>query len=159
MPPHIVYAVMLMLYVGVACAVWLFAALLAISPSMRALARRIASGMLASFPGVIMYQVFGFPLALLYLAISLLVMAFVQPGDKVTTVVAAVGTLGIAAAASLAGFWSGWRAGWKLAAGSSVREVVPTDWLIGPVAVWVSQALRWPNPPLERPQSLKRGNR
>src|SRR5262245_9051093 len=158
MPPHVVYVAMFMLYIGLACVVWLFAALLAITPSMRSLAKRIASGMLVSFPGVLMYQFVGFLLALLYLGISLLVMAVVQPGAEITVNVVVVGALGIAAAASVAGFWAGWRAGWKLAAGYSVRQIMAQDWLIGPIVVWRSQALRWSDPPLERPRSVKRGS-
>ena len=56
MPPTFLYLLALIVYVAVACAVWMVAIVLAFSRRRRALAKKIAAGMAGSFPGVFIFQ-------------------------------------------------------------------------------------------------------
>lgn len=136
MPPTFVYLLALVGYIAVACAIWLVALVLAVPPRTRAFAKRVAAGMAGSFPGVFLFQLLTAPLVAFVLLFIGGIFRLFHPGDAVAVVlivVLALLTFGIVAAASLLGFHTGWRVGWELAAGRSVRALLSGDRLLGPV--------------------------
>ena len=106
--------------------------------------------LLGSIPGVFVYQLIGFPLALSFLVLGSVALAIAKPDGDAALMVVVLGTLAIVAIASLAGFWAGWRVGWGLASGSSVREIIPRVAIAGPILIWLSHKVGWPEPPLHR---------
>jgi hypothetical protein len=140
MPPTFAYILALMVYIGAACVVWGVAIVLAFPQRTRALAKKIAAGMAGSFPGVFLFQLISVPL----LAVILLTIAgishFFRPPDAVIIVLALV-IISIPTAASLLGFYTGWRVAWELAAGRSAREFLQTDRVLGPVVRFLRRRL------------------
>ena len=127
MPPTFLYAMALVLWVMFACFVWLVAALMALAPRTRPLAWPTALAMAATFPGVFLFQAVAAPL------IALIVLPFVLWDFEGTTTNPFVVAIGIAAvlpifvimaAMSLLGFTEGWRVGWRVAEGQSLRDAV-----------------------------------
>ena len=149
MPPTFVYILALMGYLAVACAVWLFAVVLAGPRQTGALAKRLAAGMAGSFPGVFLFQLLTAPIvAFVLLFVGGIIWLF-HPSDAIAGVLIvalALFTFGIVTIASLLGFYVGWRAVWEFAAGLSVRAFVSGDRLLGPVV----RVLRRRRPVLQR---------
>lgn len=144
MPPTFVYIMALIGYFAVACAVWFVAVVLAIPQRTRSLAKRLAAGMAGSFPGVFLFQFLAAPLVALVLLLMGGIFWLFHPGDTgsaVLIVVLALLTLGIVAAASLLGFYAGWRAAWEFAAGRSPRTFFGTDRLLGPSVRYLRRRL------------------
>jgi hypothetical protein len=131
MPPTFAYVLALTAYIAVACAVWCVAIVLALPRRTRALAKKIAAGMAGSFPGVFLFQFLSAP----FLAFVLLTIGgisyFFRPPD-VINILLALFIISIPAAASLLGFYTGWRVAWELAAGRSARAFLEADRLLGP---------------------------
>ena len=135
MPPTFIYILALMGYFAVACAVWFVAIVLAVPQRTRALAKRLAAGMAGSFPGVFLFQFLAAPVVVFVLLLIGAIFWLFHPGDTgagVLIVVLALLTFGIVAAASLLGFYAGWRTAWELAAGRSPRAFLSSDRLLGP---------------------------
>jgi hypothetical protein len=124
-----------MVYVAVACAVWMVAILLAFSRRKRALAKKIAADMAGSFPGVFIFQfISALPVALILLTIFS-ISHLGQPPDAIIAILApslVLFIIGIPTLASLIGFYAGWRVAWELAAGRSARGFLQTDRVLGP---------------------------
>ena len=143
MPPTVVYILALMGYIAVACAVWLGAVVLAVSQQTRDLARRLAAAMAGSFPGVFLFQLLAAPVVLILLFFGGIFWLF-HPGDagKAVLIVTMVLLMfGVVAAASLLGFYAGWRSAWEFAAGRSVRAFLRNDRLLGPVGAVLRKRL------------------
>ncbi len=140
MPPAFVYIHLLILYVAVACVVWIVAAVLAIPHRTRMLAKKIAVGMAGSFPGVFIFQLLSAPLlALVLLIVGVLSRLFRTP--DVLIIVFALCILSVPAVASLLGFYAGWRVAWELAAGRSAREFLAKDRAVGPLLRFLRRGL------------------
>ncbi len=132
MPPTFPYIIALMVYFAVAGVVWTVALFLSLEPSMRPLAKRLAAGMAGSFPGVFLFQLLCVPvLALVFLLLHGL--ALVGRPPALILVAIALFVISIPVAASLRGFYVGWRVAWEWAAGRSPRAFVASDWLLGPI--------------------------
>ena len=144
MPPTFLYLLALMVYVAIACAVWMVAIVLAFSHRRRALAKKIAAGMAGSFPGVFIFQLISaIPVALILLTIAG-IPHFGQPPDIIIAILAPLMVLFIIcipAVASLLGFYAGWRVAWELAAGRSAREFLQADRVLGPVVRFLRRRL------------------
>ena len=135
MPPTFVYILALMGYFAVACAVWVVAVVLAIPSRTRGLAKRLAAGMAGSFPGVFLFQILAAPFVASVLLLGGGIFWLFHPGDIGSTVfmvTVAVLSFGIVAAASLLGFYVGWRIAWEVASGRSPRAFLSGDRLLGP---------------------------
>lgn len=135
MPPYFVYVLALTLYLMVACGVWFGAVVLAFPRRTRAFARKMAAGMAGSFPGVFLFQMISAPLVALFLLVFAVIFAVFRPaGDGETACFIGLffAMVGWVAAASLLGFYTGWRIAWELAAGRSVRAFLTTDQVLGP---------------------------
>jgi hypothetical protein len=131
-PPTFLYFIALVLYVGLACAVWGWAILIALIPRKRAFAKRLAAGMAGSFPGVFICQILSAPLIALWLLIAYGITGFFSP-PPLLAVLLVLPVFGIAALASLIGFYLGWNVAWELAAGRSAWAFLKTRPVIGPV--------------------------
>jgi hypothetical protein len=144
MPPTFLYILALMLYIAVACVVWIVAIGLAFSQRRRALAKKIAAGMAGSFPGVFLFQLISAPLVALILLTVAGISHFGQPPDIIIAILAPLIVLFIIcipAVASLLGFYTGWRVAWELAAGRSAREFLQTDRVLGPLVRFLRKRL------------------
>ena len=134
----------LMLYIAAACVVWFVAVLLAIPRRTRALAKRIAAGMAGSFPGVFLFQVISAPMVALFLLMFAAIFAVFRPTGSWEVACFTglfLGTVGLVAAASLLGFYAGWRIAWELAAGRSARTFLSADPVIGPIVRFLTRRL------------------
>ncbi len=133
LPPTAVYILAFIPWMGLACLIWLCAAFLFAVPHMRPLARSLSLAMVATFPGVWLFQMVAAPFALGFLLLAHLVWWLVDPGLSqttenpvviITSVAAALVSLALVAAMSVMGFYEGWRAGWLRAKGLGWRETV-----------------------------------
>jgi hypothetical protein len=142
-PPTFLYFLALMLWVLMACGVWLIALLMALAPRTRPLVWPTALAMATTFPGVFLFQAVAAPL------IVLILLPFFWWNFELTTTnpfVIAIGgaalllVLAITAAMSLLGFTEGWRTGWRIARRQSLRDAIRS----GPTAKLFAMALeRW----------------
>jgi hypothetical protein len=135
MPPTFVYALALTVYVAVACLVLGVAALFTIPRATRSVALRVAAGMVGSFPGVLLFQALSAPIVALMLLTSGLIMSITSRGGWIDAALIGVGLIALAVftLASLAGFCVGWRTGWEVAAGRSVRTFLREHSILGPI--------------------------
>ena len=147
MPPTFLYLLALIVYVAVACAVWLVALILAFSRHRRVLAKKIAAGMAGSFPGVFLFQLISAPLVALILLTVAGVSHFGQPPDSIIDLLApfillfVLFIIAIPTVASLLGFYAGWRVAWELASGRSGREFLRTDRILAPIVRFLCRKL------------------
>jgi hypothetical protein len=132
MPPYFLYILALMLYVAVACIVFVITIFLACFQSKRALAKKIAAGMASSFPGVFFFQIVSAPFVILLSLTAIAVSHFFRPPDLIILFLA-MGMICIPVIASLLGFYVGWRAGWEWAAGRSVRRFLRSASVVGTI--------------------------
>jgi hypothetical protein len=142
-PATFPYLLMFMLWVIVACLVWLAAGLMFLLRRTRVFARRLCFAVAGTFPFVFAYQLIAAPfIAALFLA-AFAIARILEPGAPATIqnpIVIAVGvsvvflSFGTMLVASLAGFYEGWRIGWECANGCRFQKVLfegPTVKLLG----------------------------
>ena len=145
MPPTFAYAMCLMLYIigmGIGLAVCL---VLLPFPSMRRTALRLAAAIIASLPGVLLFQfVVAIPLGILLGAV-LGFYALVHPPDSLQWVIG-IPTILIMflsiAAASLLGCYTGGHVAWRLAGSTPFRVAIVEE----PVFRFISRLLRRKRP-------------
>jgi len=116
------------------------AAVLCLFARSRSTALRLASAMVATVPGILAYEALAVPVAFAILSAGLLAGRLIEsptpthitsnPIVICLTIVTVVLAAGIAAAASLMGFWGGWRAGWALASGRDLTTALQGDPLV-----------------------------
>jgi hypothetical protein len=105
-------------------------AVTAISPAARTSAKRFAAGLVGSVPGVAVLQLVGLPVVAVIVGLLwALQRALGQPtgvGGIIWGVVVVLGTVGVMALVSLAGFASGWATGVRvftgIPIGAALRE-------------------------------------
>jgi hypothetical protein len=133
MPPTFVYFLALAAYLCFGAVALVLAAALAVVPAARTTAKRLAGGVIGSYPGVFVFQALSLPVLMaLGLLIWLLNRAF-QAGSAVAAAVGfteAMLILGVFAAASFAGLVTGWSVGAEVATGMSVRAAVGRTWFV-----------------------------
>ncbi len=142
MPPTFPYILALFAYVALAGCGLTVAAALAVVPKTRRVAKKLAAGIFGSFPGVFLFQILAAPAVAMLLLLMFASAAAVSPGGMVQGVL----IVGFAflmfclfGLASVAGFYTGFRAAWELASGRSPREFLTRDRLIGPFVRCVSR--------------------
>jgi len=151
MPPTFAYAMILFAYVcfgGVALAI---AVILAIAPGTRRLARRLAGGVIGSYPGVFLFQILAVPLlAAVWGACWMLRRVFPQPDNQFGAValITILFVLGIFACMSILGFITGWSAGSGVALGVPLGAALRRTW----IARWARKH-RWQSKKPYRPSS------
>jgi hypothetical protein len=136
MPPWLPYMMALSAYVAAAGVVWAFCVLLALLAPTRRLARRLAMSMLASFPGVFLFQVLAFPLCLALLLLAVAVFRLLGPDSYVAdrlAVPALFSSMILFAAASLCGFYAGWSVAWRVSGGAELGSTLRTHPLVGEI--------------------------
>jgi hypothetical protein len=132
-PPTFAYFLALSAYLCFGAVALALAAALAVVPAARGMAKRFAGGVIGSYPGVFLFQVLSLPVLL---ALGLLIWLLNRAFQSGSLVAAAVGLtealllLGAFAAASLAGFVTGWSVGAEVATGMSIRSAVGRAWLV-----------------------------
>jgi hypothetical protein len=134
MPPWFPYLMALSAYIAAAAAVWVICILLAILPPTRRLARRLAMSMLASFPGVFLFQLLAFPFCLALLLLAAAVSRLLGPESTLAgrlVVPAFFAIMALFAAASLCGFYAGWTVAWRVGGGADLGSTLRTHPLVG----------------------------
>jgi len=147
MPQVILYLLALLVYLALACAVWMVAIVLAFSRRRRALAKKIAAGMAGSFPGVFMFQLISAPLVGGILLTIAGIAQLGEPPESISVFLQLFGLflalfiIAIPTVASSLGFYTGWRVAWEVAAGRSAREFLHTDRVVGPLVRFLRMRL------------------
>jgi len=141
MPPTFAYAMCLMLYIVGMGVGLLVCAVLMLFPSVRRTALRLAAAIVASLPGVLLFQfVVAIPLGILLGAV-LGFYALVHPPDSVRWFIG-IPTILImfltVLAASVLGCYTGGHIAWRLAGSTPFRAVIAEE----PVFRFMSRVLR-----------------
>lgn len=132
-PPTFLYLMCLVLWVAGACLVWVAAGFLFLRTRTRALAKRMCFAMAGTFPFVFAYQAIAAPVVAVLLFFAWAFGKILEPGTSTMTqnplvIGVSVGAVLISfvavAAASVGGFYEGWRAGWLYGKGRALREVL-----------------------------------
>src|SRR5690242_12936726 len=131
MPPGFIYLSALLIWCFFAVAVWVAAGLMRLSPRTRPLSRPLSFAMAGTFPFVFAYQILAAPLVAVVLLAAWIFWKAVEPGASTTTdnplvilfsILAAVSSFSAILVMSMAGFYEGWRTGWKYANGRPLLE-------------------------------------
>lgn len=127
----IAYISALMIYVSFALIGLVGCLAFALSATYRQTAKRIAWGIVGSFPGVFLFQGLSVPFVALTLFLFLGLNQLTSDLSGASLIVFAVfgllSTFGVFAAASIAGFLVGWRVGYQVASGLSFRAALETS--------------------------------
>jgi hypothetical protein len=133
-PPTFAYFLALAAYLCFGAATLVLAAALAVVPVARVTAKRLAGGVIGSYPGVFLFQMLSMPVLISLWLLIWLLSRFILLSVAVG-MAAAVLALGVFAVASLAGFMTGWSAGADVATGMSVTAAVGRTWLVRKIRV------------------------
>jgi hypothetical protein len=149
MPPYILYALALVLYVWGACALWVGCAVLALVPKTREIARRAALSMVATFPGVFLAQGLVAPVVATWFVLGLLLVRLIDAGPTLESPVAIAATiivllvaLAAVTAASLYGFYVGWMVMWRITGGVSRDAALRAHRPLARLLRWREERLR-----------------
>ena len=82
MPPTFVYMMALLVWVPIACLVWLVAAIMALRKASRQTARSLALATAGTFPGVFVFQIVAAPLVAAIGVANWLVWKTLEPGSS-----------------------------------------------------------------------------
>jgi hypothetical protein len=139
MPPYFAYVICLMAYLALMAVGLAISLLLFLVPSKRRLAIRLCLAILASLPGILLFQfVVGIPVGALVALVSGCYSAF-HPPDWLQWVIGIPTILIIfisLAAASFLGCYTGGRIGWQAGAGMPVKAAVANQMIIRFVFSW-----------------------
>jgi hypothetical protein len=117
----IAYFAILFIYVCIACIGLALCLIIAVSPSRRNIAKRIAGGIVGSFPGVFLFQALSMPFVivalLLYLGLNQVIGELSGVSQVIYATLALLSTFGLFTVASITGFFVGWGVGYRIAAG------------------------------------------
>jgi hypothetical protein len=142
-------------YLAVSGILLLAALLLAIWPSRRPTARRLAGGVVGSFPFLLFFQGLSLPVLVVIGAIPYLLGVW-SAHTNTAIMVIAFAELGlmfaISVAASIIGWITGWGVGTRVASGMPVRDALGASWALTLVASFLTRL-----PPVSTPVSPLRG--
>ena len=132
MPPTFLYISALVVWILLACVVWCVAALMLLAPRTRSSAWPMSLAMVATFPFVFAYQIMVSPAVIMMVLGAAALGWFLEPGRSTTenpviigaAILTALGSVAVVLVSSVAGFFDGWRAGWRLARGRSIKEAL-----------------------------------
>ncbi|WKA30175.1 hypothetical protein [Bradyrhizobium roseum] len=124
-----------MVWIPLACLVWLVAGAMALHPATRRKGLALALAMAATFPAVFLFQAAAAPLLAAMVLGAVWLSGILDPASTVTQVTTsglAIATLSgtlllafhIMLAVSIIGFFEGWLLGWRYAYGERFREVI-----------------------------------
>src|SRR6202044_2333341 len=98
------------------------------SSRMRPVAKRFAGGIIGSFPGVFVFQIFALPIFCTILFLLWQLSHFTNDlhgfAQIIWAITVVVFTFGFLAVASMAGFLVGWRVGFKVASGVDITTAM-----------------------------------
>jgi len=130
--PTFLYMSALAVWILAACAVWCVAGLMFVAPRTRSSAWPMSMAMAATFPFVFAYQIAASPAVVVMVLGAAALSRLVEPGGSTTenpviigaAILAALGSVMVVLVSSVIGFFDGWRAGWRLARGRSIKETL-----------------------------------
>ena len=135
LPPTFIYFVALLVWISLACLVWLLAGVMALNPGARGKGLALALAMAATFPSVFLFQAAAAPFIAAMVVGAAWLSGILDPASTVTHVttdgLVAAMILGIALFAfvtmltvSIIGFFEGCLLGWRCAHGEHFRDVI-----------------------------------
>jgi hypothetical protein len=133
MPPTFLYLSAVLLWAAFACVVWTMAGVMLITPRTRRFAKPLCLAMAGTFPFVLAYQLLAAPIVAVVLLSGWAFCKLLEPGSSSLTtnplvIVSGMTVIFIAFATillmSLAGFYDGWRTGWKCGQGENLRDAL-----------------------------------
>jgi hypothetical protein len=128
----VLYMSALAVWVLVACIIWCAAGIMFLAPRTRSSAWPMSLAMASTFPFVFAYQIMALPAVIVMLLFAAALSWLIEPGASTTqnpviigvAILVALGSVIIVLVASVVGFFDGWRAGWRLAGGRSIKETL-----------------------------------
>ncbi|MET3912095.1 ABC-type long-subunit fatty acid transport system fused permease/ATPase subunit [Bradyrhizobium sp. S3.3.6] len=128
----VLYMSALALWILVACIIWCAAGLMFLVPRTRSSAWPMSLAMASTFPFVFAYQIVASPAVILLLLFAAALSWLIEPGASTTqnpviigvAILVALASVIVVLVASVVGFFDGWRAGWRLARGRSIKETL-----------------------------------
>ncbi|WP_234684284.1 hypothetical protein [Bradyrhizobium monzae] len=128
----VLYMSALAVWVLVACIIWCAAGFMFFAPRTRSSAWPVSLAMASTFPFVFAYQIMALPAVIVMLLFAAALSWLFEPGASTTqnpviigvAILVAVGSVIVVLVASVVGFFDGWRAGWRLARGRSIKETL-----------------------------------
>jgi hypothetical protein len=133
MPPTFLYLLAVVTWAAFACVVWIVAAVMLITPRTKRFAKPLCWAMAGTFPFVLAYQFLAVPIVAVVLLSGWTFWKLLEPGSPSLTtnpvvIVASISVAFIAVATiltmSLAGFYDGWKTGWKCGQGENLRDAL-----------------------------------
>ena len=135
MPPTFIYFMAAVVWIPLACLVWLVAGAMTLHPSTRRKGLALALAMAATFPTVFLFQAAAAPLIAAMVLGAVWLSGILDPASTVTGVTTSglvIATLSgtvllafvIMLTVSIAGFIEGWLLGWRYAYGERFREAI-----------------------------------
>ncbi|MEP7354369.1 MAG: hypothetical protein ABI824_14175 [Acidobacteriota bacterium] len=136
------YIVIVILWVFLACLVWLAAGLMLLFKRTNSFARPLSWAVAGTFPFVFGYQAVSAPFIAVLLIAALALGPILEPHATEITenplvIFSAIAATFLLLMISLAGFYEGWRVGWICARGQSLREALRS----GPTVRLVARVL------------------
>jgi hypothetical protein len=128
----ILYVSALALWILIACIIWCAAGFMFLVPRTRSSAWPMSLAMASTFPFVFAYQIMAVPAVMVMFLFAVAVSRFLEPGGSTTqnpviigvSIFAFLGAMIVFLASSVVGFLDGWRAGWRLASGRTLKEAL-----------------------------------
>ena len=133
MPPTFLYLFAVVTWAVFACVVWTVAAVMLITPRTRRFAKPLCWAIAGTLPFVLAYQFLAAPIVAVVLLSGWAFCKLLEPGSASLTtnpvvIVASISVAFIAFATtlmmSLAGFYDGWKTGWKCGQGENLRDAL-----------------------------------
>ena len=135
MPPTFIYFLALLVWIPLACLVWLLAGVMALNRGTRRKGLAPALAMAATFPAVFLFQAVAAPLIVAMVVGAAWLSGILDPASKVThvttngLVIAMISGMVLLAfvimlTVSILGFLEGWLLGWRCAYGERFRDVI-----------------------------------
>lgn len=133
--PTFIYLEALLVWIAIACLVWLLAGVMALNRGTRRKGLSLALAMTATFPSVFLFHAVAAPLIAAMIVGVAWLSGFLDPASKVThtttnglVIAMSIGSFLLAfvtmLAVSIIGFLEGWLLGWRCAHGEHFRDVV-----------------------------------
>ncbi|WP_124950088.1 hypothetical protein [Sulfuriferula thiophila] len=127
----IAYFTILFIYVCIACIAVALCLIVAVSSSRRNIAKRIAGGIVGSFPGVFLFQALSMPFViaalLLCLGLNQVIGELSGASQVIYATLALLSTFGLFTVASITGFIVGWGVGYRVASGIALKTAIQSS--------------------------------
>jgi len=133
MPPTFPYILAFILYLAVSACILIFSLGCIIFPKSRQIGKKIGVGVFFSLPSMVLFQIIGFPFTILVILLASSMFYALKFNDTLQFCLGIpllfFATL-VFATASGYGIYFGYRAGWMIVSGTSLKEICKSDRVI-----------------------------